>query len=528
MRVAHFLPTFDSIGETYIYNFVNHHNLSEPFVIVPPGTSRVENKVPGERVTICQEWGDVAQVLKRERIDIVHAHTGGAGADAVMALQLTDLPLVVTFYGDEIGVDRRNHLKQESYRVLYRLANRIMALTEYHKRSLIELGCPAEKIVVVRLGVDLKQFNPVDHHHHTVSRLRVLTVCKLIERKGIFDAIDAFRRAQVHVPEMEFYIAGEGPLRPTIERYIDKADIRNSVYLLGALPNNMIAELMQRADIFLLPCITTEHGDEDGSPMTLLEAQATGVPVLSTRHGGIPELVADGVSAGLVEEHDIAGLSQWLQVLATDVARRNQMGAAGRRVVEQGHNIDRQIERMEAIYSEVVGEPAWFSPNDYYDAVVEPVVGERSILVLHEGPLLTLHSRLHFLRDHYPQAEISLVMSALHAPLFEELPFVVRIYSVPDDLVSFLSVSRRFIWKLRKKQFDQVIISAGTSEQDERLNLELLALACGGTETLAIEVGMAEVPITLKGSLRTFVEHNNVLRQVRSKLPVTLRHYLEA
>ncbi|MCA9523006.1 MAG: glycosyltransferase family 4 protein, partial [Myxococcales bacterium] len=401
MRIAHVLPGFDAIGETYIYNFVHYHKRSEPFVIVPPSASLDAVRLPGNKVTLCRDWSEFERVLEREQIDVVHAHTGLGGTLALIPLQSFRLPYIVSFYGIEMGAERHDRVRQEAYRVLFRTASRVLVPSAYHKGRLVEAGCLEPKLRVVNLGVNVEQFSRSDAVNR-YDRMRVLSVGRLVQRKGLLDAIEAFREALIDAPGMELYIAGEGPMRREIERYISKLGLRDVVFLLGALPNNMIAELMQRADMFLLPCATTAEGDEDGAPITLLEAQACGIPVISTRHGGIPEMVCDGESGFLVAEHDIHGLSSAMVKLALDRKLRRSMGDTGRSLIEKAHDIEKKIVELEDLYAELIGRQVWYSPNDFYPVTVEPQPGLTRILVLHEGSVLTLYSRLLYLRDRSP------------------------------------------------------------------------------------------------------------------------------
>jgi colanic acid/amylovoran biosynthesis glycosyltransferase len=151
-------------------------------------------------------------------------------------------------------------------------------------------------------------------------------------------------------------VAGDGPLRARLEALGRERLPAGVVRFLGAQTQDAIVPLVQSADIFLAPSVTGADGDIEGIPVAIMEAMALGLPVVSTRHSGIPELVADGESGLLVDEHDVAGLSDALSALAVDPERRARMGAAGRAIIAAEYDVSVLTDRLVALYQDVLDQ----------------------------------------------------------------------------------------------------------------------------------------------------------------------------
>ncbi len=160
---------------------------------------------------------------------------------------------------------------------------------------------------------------------------------------------------------MTYTIVGDGPLRGRIEQLIRDLGIAHAVDLVGWKRRPEIVDMLSSCDVLLAPSITAESGDQEGSPVVLMEALAAGVAVVSTRHSGIPELVEDGVTGFLVPERDVMALTEKLRHLADHPLVRARLGRAGREVVDRQHNIDKLNDRLLELYHEVLSAPSRYS-----------------------------------------------------------------------------------------------------------------------------------------------------------------------
>jgi glycosyltransferase involved in cell wall biosynthesis len=181
-----------------------------------------------------------------------------------------------------------------------------------------------------------------------------LSVGRLVEKKGMEYLIKAFAAVAGEVPEVRLEIAGDGPLRPSLERLVSDCGLSARVTLHGSLSHRAIADLMKKASIICQPSVTAADGDSEGLPTVVLEAAATAKPLLATNHSGIPEIVVEGTTGFLVPERDVAALADRLLSLLKNADLRRRMGEAGRRRIEEHFDLKKQAKRLEEIYGETI------------------------------------------------------------------------------------------------------------------------------------------------------------------------------
>lgn len=302
------------------------------------------------------DYPDCFERFIRERgIGLLHAHFGEAGCSALRLKRRVGISLVTTFYGVDASRLLRTPGMQEALKRLFLEGDLFLALGEDMARRLRAAGCPAEKVRIQHLGVDVEQiaFRPRGWPGNS-ERVALLTCGRLVEKKGVLDAIEAFARLADRWKNLDFRIVGGGPLRPAVEQAVRRMNLQDRVVLRGALPHAEALEEMQKAHLFLLPSLTASDGDMEGTPTVLLEAQASGVPVVSTYHADIPEVVLDGETGFLVPERDSRALAGRLDHLLRHPDIWPDVGQAGRRHIEQHYNIHREVPKLEAIYSDLV------------------------------------------------------------------------------------------------------------------------------------------------------------------------------
>jgi colanic acid/amylovoran biosynthesis glycosyltransferase len=178
---------------------------------------------------------------------------------------------------------------------------------------------------------------------------------RFVEKKGFEYGVRAFAQIRNEFPKAQLRIVGDGPLRPEIEGLVREHDLAERVLILGSLPYDAYAKEADKAHILLAPSVTAANGDsEGGAPTVLLEMQARGLPILSTRHADIPEVVADQVSGFLVPERDVKALSEKLVQLLAHPEQWDEMGRAGRAHMERQHDIVSLARELEGKYDSVI------------------------------------------------------------------------------------------------------------------------------------------------------------------------------
>ena len=215
-----------------------------------------------------------------------------------------------------------------------RTAEFIVCISSFHRDFFLEQGARPEQLVIVYCGVDVSRFSFRDREPAAMAG-RILSSGRLVEKKGFAVLIDACAELRDRGLEFSCRIAGSGPLEGTLRARIARAGLKERVTLTGEpLSQEAIPGFMAEGAIYCLPCVRARDGDIDGLPQMLMEAMACGLPVVSTKLVGIPDLVDEG-SGILVEAEDVKGLADALEALLGDPARRRRLAAAGRRTVEE-------------------------------------------------------------------------------------------------------------------------------------------------------------------------------------------------
>lgn len=311
-----------------------------------------------------------AWATMRHRVKILHAHLGTHAIDFIPLVQRFKMPMVVSFYGyDASSAARHRPAYRKSLIMLFEKASLILALSEDMKKDLIHLDCPDDKIVIHRFGADIDKFKPaIDKVTNKI--LRILCVSTFEERKGLTYLIKAFRNVKNKFPSAELFHIGkpradDGPRKKQLEKLIAELGLTECVNIMGYVPHSRLPSEYQAADLFVLPCVTGSDGDKEGTPTVLMEAQATGLPVVSTFHAGIPELVLNGITGYLVPERNVDALVDKICSLLANPHIRERMGTAGRQHMEMEFNNALQIEKIERIYDGLMTRMLPVSPTQW-------------------------------------------------------------------------------------------------------------------------------------------------------------------
>ncbi|MFW5698767.1 MAG: glycosyltransferase [Planctomycetota bacterium] len=293
-----------------------------------------------------------------QRPALIHAHFGPEGVYALPLASFLRVPLVVTFHGFDAALTRRRLVRSRSiawirYALwrwwLFRRAAALIAVSESVRERLIALGAPPRKVVRHYIGIDV---DAVPVRASLPETPTVVHVARLQPVKGTRDLIDAVARVRAAGMDCRLVIVGDGPLRSELEHRA--APLGGAVEFAGMLPHTAVLERIRASSLLCLPSRDTGDGAREGLGMVLLEAAASGVPCIGTRHGGIPEAIDDGETGLLVPEGDVAALAVALNDLLCDAQRNAAMGQAGRAMVADRFAIDRQAAALEALYAGAV------------------------------------------------------------------------------------------------------------------------------------------------------------------------------
>jgi glycosyltransferase involved in cell wall biosynthesis len=285
----------------------------------------------------------VARIVERHGpVRRLHAHFMDRAALVAMIVgELLDVPFSVTGHASDIYVDPV--LLPDKIRA----ATSVTTCTNYnaaHLASLVPIA-DRQKIQCVHHGIDTERFRPETPRRPAAPPL-ILSVGQLKERKGLIHLVEACQLLRDRGYRFQCEIVGGGPLLPRLRAAVLERGLQDMVTLRGALGPDQVLDLYRRASVFTLPCITGDDGDRDGIPNVILEAMAMELPVVSTRHSGIPEAVQDGHSGLLVEPRDPHALADALARLLDNPALGAALGERGRQVVLDHFDVDRNVQRF--------------------------------------------------------------------------------------------------------------------------------------------------------------------------------------
>ncbi|MBQ4849231.1 glycosyltransferase [Pseudoalteromonas sp. MMG012] len=274
--------------------------------------------------------------------DWVIAHFGSSGVVVNHLRQIGVLQgdIATVFHGHDITAELSVKNTQAHYANLFSQTELVLPISNLWKEQLLTLGASEHKVRVQRMGVDLSLFSAPMQRKGEVGILNIFTVARFSEKKGLSFALNALAKLPSHI-EFQYHLAGYGELEGSLKQLVQQLGIASRVKFLGPLPPEQVAEKMQWADIFLQPSITASNGDKEGVPVSIMEAMASNVAVVSTFHSGIPELIEHQRHGLLAPEKDTQALAHHIEFLANNPKRRAEITKAAKIQIEQLGDVKR-------------------------------------------------------------------------------------------------------------------------------------------------------------------------------------------
>ena len=370
VKVTHVVYSWLPVTQNWIWSQLHFNESVDPTVISMteenPGRFPVAKKFTAfstgaagttglllARYWIRQPAAFLRSSLSATGPDIVHGHFSTESWRVLSHAKAAGLPLITTFYGLDVDKLPRRRVWKKRYRELFSYGTRFMVEGPFMGKRLEAIGCPAEKIRVVALGVDrsLYRKNPDGGE----GAVKVLFTGLSREKKGPLDAAAAFIIAAGRAPALELHCIGDGPYRPQMERMLHAAGLSDRVVFHGFVPVEKYRTLLSESDIVLAPSRYAADGDcEGGAPVVCIEAQASGVPVVGTRHCDIPFVVIHGRTGLLSPEGNRESIARDMVILAGDRNLRRSMGARGRDHAAKQHDIILQVQKINGVYQEAL------------------------------------------------------------------------------------------------------------------------------------------------------------------------------
>lgn len=288
-----------------------------------------------------------------KKYDIIHCHFGKWGKICVFLKKLRlDAKLITTFY----GVDLTSILRKYGinyYDNLRDYGDLFFPICNYFKLILLKLGFNEKRIIIHPLGIDIDKFKAIeDRTFFNSEYINLISIGRLVEKKGFEFSIRAI--SKLKSPNIKYYIIGDGPLRYNLEKLCRDLNVEKSIIFKGFLDHRDVIELLKKAHIFILTSITADDGDKEGTPTVLLEAQSMGLPVISTTHSGIPEIVINGKSGYLVPERNIKAIKEKVELLLKNPDTCRSMSSYGRTNIKDNFNIVTLVRKIIQYYNKIL------------------------------------------------------------------------------------------------------------------------------------------------------------------------------
>jgi colanic acid/amylovoran biosynthesis glycosyltransferase len=298
------------------------------------------------------ELQEVLKVLHRRPADLLHVYFGHTGVHLLPLISEWDRPSVVSFHGMDIQPRPDQHGYDTQMQQLLQSVPLVLARSHSLAARLADLGCPREKIRINRTGIPLEEFPFQPRSTPPDGAWQLVQACRLIEKKGLLTALRAFAQFHREHPRSRFVIAGEGPLKSQLQKWIAELALQNSVELRGFLSQQDLAALYAQSHLFIHPSEMPPDQNQEGIPNSMLEAMATGLPVLATLHGGIPEAVTHSVTGLLVAERDHEALADALKRITSSPQIFSSMGSAAAQSVRSEFEQSKAVQNLENFYDE--------------------------------------------------------------------------------------------------------------------------------------------------------------------------------
>jgi len=315
-------------------------------------------------------------VIRENKIQLLHVHFGTDAWYFMKLKKLANIPMVVSFYGYDaykfpkmfFGIGKIL-LKQ-----VFKVADAIIVPSLHMKEHLVGLGCDVSKIQVIPWGTEPithpKSFDGtsnselithderymkrnIEHEIHSIRHtgsVRFISLGRMVEKKGQIYLLEAFKRVLDSGVNAELTIIGQGPLRNKLVGAIDKFGISAKVNLIDKLLNSEVMQVLMSHNIYVQPSVVSRNGDQEGIPTAIMEAFACELPIIATKHAGIPEIVENNVSGILVPERDSEKLAEAMIKLAKDTELCKQFGVNGKKIVNEKYNVNKQNKKLCELY----------------------------------------------------------------------------------------------------------------------------------------------------------------------------------
>lgn len=285
-----------------------------------------------------------AKSLKKEKVDVVLAEFGPTGVACMKVCKSLEIPLITHFHGHDITAGLTEN--KDAYKELIKYTSFVVGVSKEMVQTLIELGAPKEKVIYTPCGPNPKFYNNIPNF----TSKCFISIGRFVDKKAPYYTILAFKEVIKEHPDAILYMIGDGPLLPTCKNLIRYFNLQNNVKLLGIKSPDEIQKLYNESIGFIQHSITAENGDKEGTPVVVMEAGAASLPVISTYHAGIADVIIDKKTGLLCNEHDVKTMANNILWILSNKSEAKEMGKAAKKRIQQEFSLQKHL----AILSDTV------------------------------------------------------------------------------------------------------------------------------------------------------------------------------
>lgn len=291
----------------------------------------------------------ILKFLKQLSIKVILVEYGIHAHSLLPLLKKSKVPFVVHFHGYD--ATQKNVLKQTNqYKDVFKSVSKVVAVSKVMEQKILNLGCPQEKLVYNVYG-PRPEFLTITPNF---SKKQLIAIGRFTDKKAPYYTLFAFKEVLKTVPEAQLLMAGDGALLNTCKNLVHYWQMENNVTFLGVITPDTYQKLLQESIAFVQHSITAANGDMEGTPLSILEASAAGIPVISTIHAGIPDVIINEVTGLLCEEHQVEVMAQHMITLLSNESLAKQMGEAGKKNIKKHFTLERHIKELDTILKQAI------------------------------------------------------------------------------------------------------------------------------------------------------------------------------
>lgn len=365
MNIAIFTPNKNPYSETFIQA---HKNLLEGEVFYYYGNTwagitlekgnekfnklsvsqKLKLKLSGGSVTQSQQQ-NLINSIKANKIEVALVEYGHHAHWLLKVLKTANIPFVAHFHGHD-ATEHRILENTKNYGAMFAAASKVVAVSRYMENHLLKLGCPREKLVYNVYGPrpEFAQVAP------NFQKQNLLSVGRFTNKKAPYYTLLAFSKIAVDFPEAKLTFAGDGTLFEACRNLGTQMGLESQLRFMGVATAEQLKEEITNARAYVQHSITTDSGDMEGTPLSILEASSAGLPVISTFHAGIPDVIVDGQTGLLCNEHEVDRMAEHMAKILKDKALAKKMGDAGKNHIAEHYSLERHIAELNKILQSAI------------------------------------------------------------------------------------------------------------------------------------------------------------------------------